>query len=117
MHVCKGGVPCVCCRSASSYISSLTPEVDLRTIRRVVLFNYNAETGLIDFRHYDITVRASGTSKSVRSVLSSNLPDLSAFDDIAEFVLRSVLLFLLPCCLPSVTKHDFYFIEQLFIHQ
>ena len=54
----------------------------------MVLFNYNPDTSIIDFRHYDITVRASGTSKSVRSVLSASLPDLSNFDDIADFVMR-----------------------------
>ncbi len=62
--------------------------MNLRSIRRVVLFNFIPETGLIDFRHYDISVRASGTSKSVRSVLSTSVPDLGDFEDIAEFVLK-----------------------------
>ena len=46
------------------------------------------ETATIDFRHYDIAVRACGTSKSVRSLLSTSVPNLGDLDDIADFVLR-----------------------------
>lgn len=63
-------------------------KVDLRTIRRVVLFHFHTETGLIDFRHYDIGVRAAGTSRSVRSVVTSAVPNLADFEDIADFVIK-----------------------------
>ncbi|KAK0520907.1 rRNA-binding ribosome biosynthesis protein [Tilletia horrida] len=83
----------------------------LTTARRIVLLNYNAATDTIDWRHYLITLRPVGVSKSVRraiegtsarslvagSVLTSGasarrtsgkkLVDLSSADDIAEFVL------------------------------
>lgn len=63
-------------------------KVDLRTIRRVVLFNFDPATGTIDFRHYDIGVRAAGTSRSVRSIMTTNVPNLEDFEDIADFVLK-----------------------------
>ncbi len=41
-----------------------------------------------EFRHYNISVRPVGISRSVKAVLSSQLPDLSQFQDISDFVLR-----------------------------
>jgi len=85
----------------------------LTTARRIVLLNYNAATDTIDWRHYLITLRPVGVSKSVRRAIegttsrslvassiatssdssstrrpvSKKLVDLSSADDIAEFVL------------------------------
>ncbi|CAD6891945.1 unnamed protein product [Tilletia controversa] len=87
--------------------------VRITTARRIVLLNYNASTDTIDWRHYLITLRPVGVSKSVRravegttarSLVASSLAaskdgarprrstgkklvDLSSADDIAEFVL------------------------------
>ncbi|KAJ1806849.1 rRNA-binding ribosome biosynthesis protein, partial [Coemansia sp. RSA 2599] len=61
----------------------------LSDARRVVLFNYNDSTGLVDFRHYNITVKPVGVTKGVKRVmLAKNVPSLSGFDDISEYVLR-----------------------------
>ncbi|KAE8220730.1 hypothetical protein CF319_g5792 [Tilletia indica] len=84
------------------------------TARRIVLLNYNASTDTIDWRHYLITLRPVGVSKSVRRAvegttarslttaivankegassstrrtIGKKLVDLSSADDIAEFVL------------------------------
>ncbi|KAJ2156089.1 rRNA-binding ribosome biosynthesis protein [Coemansia sp. RSA 552] len=63
----------------------------LSEARRVVLFNYNDETGTIDFRHYTIVVKPVGVTKGVKRVLlakTKDMPSLAKFDDISEYVLR-----------------------------
>ncbi|KAJ2558847.1 rRNA-binding ribosome biosynthesis protein [Coemansia sp. RSA 1933] len=61
----------------------------LSEARRVVLFNYNDETDMVDFRHYTIVVKPVGVTKGVkRVILSNNVPSLAGYDDISEYVLR-----------------------------
>ena len=74
----------------------------LSQARRIVLLNYNAATATIDWRHYLISVRPVGVSKSVRRVIEGTrsgsssrgargargrLPDLSSTQDISDYVL------------------------------
>nr|CAI5864142.1 unnamed protein product [Callosobruchus analis] len=59
--------------------------VDLNTVRRCVLLNYNPATKLIDFRHYNVRVVPVGISKGVKKVVQGKVPDLSKCNDIAEF--------------------------------
>ena len=70
----------------------------LSQARRIVLLNYNSATGTIDWRHYLISVRPVGVSKSVRRVVEGSsrstatrnrgkLPDLSSTQDISDYVL------------------------------
>lgn len=71
----------------------------LSQARRIVLLNYNSATGTIDWRHYLISVRPVGVSKSVRRVIEGTrsgsssrgargrLPDLSSTQDISDYVL------------------------------
>lgn len=44
----------------------------LSQVRRVVLLNYNADTKTIDWRHYQISVRPVGVSRSVRRVIEGS---------------------------------------------
>ncbi|EST08070.1 Brix domain protein [Kalmanozyma brasiliensis GHG001] len=68
----------------------------LSQARRIVLLNYNSATGTIDWRHYLISVRPVGVSKSVRRVVEGSrstrgagkLPDLSSTQDISDYVLN-----------------------------
>ncbi|KAJ1936285.1 rRNA-binding ribosome biosynthesis protein, partial [Linderina pennispora] len=61
----------------------------LAEARRVVLFNYNEATGMVDFRHYAIVVKPVGVTKGVkRVIMAKNMPSLANFDDISEYVLR-----------------------------
>ncbi|KAJ2600049.1 rRNA-binding ribosome biosynthesis protein [Coemansia sp. RSA 1721] len=61
----------------------------LSDARRVVLFNYNDATGMVDFRHYNITVKPVGVTKGVkRVIMAKDVPSLAGFDDISEYVLR-----------------------------
>ncbi len=73
----------------------------LPTFRRVLLLSYHADTHLISFRHYTISVRPHGVSRRVRkllsgatsskptsSVKSSRKVDLGSTEDIADFLIR-----------------------------
>lgn len=78
----------------SVLFQNMFPSVNVATVRltqckRVVLFDYSAETGLVEFRHYIIKMKDSGTSRSIKRVLSSRLPNLENLSDISEFVLGS----------------------------
>ena len=50
----------------------------LSQVRRVVLLNYNADTKTIDWRHYLISVRPVGVSRSVRRVIEGSTRPSSA---------------------------------------
>jgi ribosome biogenesis protein SSF1/2 len=63
--------------------------VALRTIRRVLLLHYDPDTQLISMRHYEITARPVGMSKAVKQIITSKIPDLSKYNDISDFILRS----------------------------
>ncbi|CAG8457693.1 1271_t:CDS:2 [Dentiscutata erythropus] len=63
-------------------------KIRLSEARRVVLFNYNTDTKHIDFRHYNIDLKPAGLSKSVRRIVSTNVPNLHKYNDISEYVLR-----------------------------
>jgi ribosome biogenesis protein SSF1/2 len=39
-------------------------------------------------RHYELSVKPAGVSKSIKSLLKPKVPDLSKFNDVSEFVLR-----------------------------
>ncbi|KAF9946401.1 hypothetical protein BGZ65_009762 [Modicella reniformis] len=62
--------------------------MQLADARRVVLLNYNSETKHIDFRHYSVSVKPIGVSKSIKRVITTEVPDLHGFNDISEYVLR-----------------------------
>ena len=65
-------------------------QVDVKAIKRVVIFRYDAETQMISFRHYEICTKAVGLSKGVKSLMKVRVPDLSAFSDIKDFVVKYV---------------------------
>ncbi|KAJ2995094.1 hypothetical protein HDV02_001082 [Globomyces sp. JEL0801] len=63
-------------------------KMKLSDARRVILFNYNTETNLIEMRHYKITIKQLGLSKSVKAIIHTKVPDLRGFEDISDFILR-----------------------------
>jgi len=63
-------------------------QVALNNIRRCALFNYNQDSGLIDFRHYAIKVVPVGMSRGVKKIVQSKVPNLSKFSDISELMTR-----------------------------
>lgn len=62
-------------------------------MRRCVLFNYNAETGEIDFRHYAIKVKPVNISKGVKKMIQNKVPNLSRFSDTTDFLLRYKIIY------------------------
>lgn len=63
-------------------------KMNVNDCRRVVLFHYDAETDRIHFRHYFISMKTAGVSKSVKRVVQTKLPNLSNYKDISEYVLK-----------------------------
>jgi ribosome biogenesis protein SSF1/2 len=60
----------------------------LNEARRVLLFNYVDETGIVEMRHYLITVKDVGISRAVKSIASMKVPDLAGYDDISDFIIK-----------------------------
>lgn len=60
--------------------------VNLSTIKRCVLYSYNATTNLIDVRHFAIRVAPVGMNRSVKKVILGKVPNLSKCEDIADFI-------------------------------
>jgi len=66
-------------------------KVQLRTIRRVLMLNYNEEDDTIDLRHYTVTYRPVGVSKGVKKLLigkHNKIPNLGRCQDISDFLTR-----------------------------
>ncbi|XP_046352854.2 suppressor of SWI4 1 homolog [Haliotis rufescens] len=63
-------------------------KVNLNHIKRCVLVSYDPETKLIDFRHYTISLAPVGLTKGVKKLTKTQLPDLSKYNDISEFIER-----------------------------
>ena len=78
----------VCTMLQSMFPTVNTSKVRLSDVRRVVLCHYNREEDMVEFRHYAITVKMVGVSKTVKRILRADLPDLSQFDDISEYIMR-----------------------------
>ncbi|RWS05830.1 hypothetical protein B4U79_04705, partial [Dinothrombium tinctorium] len=62
-------------------------KVNLNSIRRCILLNYNQENKLIDFRHYAIRVKPVGLSRTVRKLVTSKkIPDLGKLKSVDEVI-------------------------------
>ncbi|CAG9859882.1 unnamed protein product [Phyllotreta striolata] len=66
--------------------------IDLNTIRRCVLVNYNSSTKLIEFRHYNIKVAPVDISKGVKKVVQGKVPNLTKCNDISEIFTRAGMM-------------------------
>ena len=64
----------------------------LSDAKRVVLFNLNPETNLVEMRHFRITVKTLGISKSFKSIIQTKVPDLRGYNDISEYIMKYVFL-------------------------
>ncbi len=61
--------------------------VKLATMRRVLLVERDAESGLVHMRHYALRVQAAGLSRPVRKmVVNGRVPKLAKLDDVAELL-------------------------------
>ncbi|KAJ2852715.1 rRNA-binding ribosome biosynthesis protein [Coemansia brasiliensis] len=76
----------------TAMLQNMFPAINPSTMpvaRRVVLFNYQEDTGIIDFRHYAIKIKPAGVTKGVKRV--KGLPSLGKYDDISEYVLQEAV--------------------------
>ncbi|KAJ3057579.1 hypothetical protein HK097_000046 [Rhizophlyctis rosea] len=77
----------------ATVFQNLFPPIQVQTMkladaRRVILFNLNPETKEVEFRHYSITVKVTGVSKSVKHIIQTDIPDLNPYTDVSEYILR-----------------------------
>lgn len=64
--------------------------VRLASVQRCVLLNYDAETDIIEFRHYLIKIKPTGLNRGVKKVvIQSKIPDMNKLNDISDYILGS----------------------------
>ncbi|KAM5189753.1 suppressor of SWI4 1 homolog [Callospermophilus lateralis] len=61
-------------------------KVNLNTIKRCLLINYNADSQELDFRHYSIKVVPVGASRGMKKLLQEKFPNMSRLQDISELL-------------------------------
>ncbi|ELK28685.1 Suppressor of SWI4 1 like protein [Myotis davidii] len=61
-------------------------KVNLNTIKRCLLINYNPDTQDLDFRHYSIKVVPVGASRGMKKLLQEKFPNMSRLQDISELL-------------------------------
>ncbi|KAG0170384.1 hypothetical protein DFQ28_009128 [Apophysomyces sp. BC1034] len=81
----------------TAMLQNMFPSIDVQTMklsqaRRVLLYNYNDDTGMIDVRHYSIGVKTTGISKSIKRVVTTNVPNLGNYEDISDYVLKEAIV-------------------------
>jgi ribosome biogenesis protein SSF1/2 len=80
-------------RIVSLMIQSMFPplkvqSMNLSTCKRIVLFNLT-ENNDIEFRHYGLSARQRAINRSIKKLVNKNkVPNLSKFNDIADYVLH-----------------------------
>ncbi|KAL9228203.1 hypothetical protein vseg_003808 [Gypsophila vaccaria] len=82
-------------RLTSTVFQNMFPTIDVNTVKlslcqRIVLLSYNKETKLIEFRHYSIRLQPVGVSRRLKKIVQNRqIPDLSALQDVSDFVTRA----------------------------
>ncbi|XP_057623358.1 suppressor of SWI4 1 homolog [Chionomys nivalis] len=66
--------------------------VNLNTIKRCLLINYNPDSQELDFRHYSIKVVPVGASRGMKKLLQEKFPNMSRLQDISELLATGVAL-------------------------
>ncbi|KAM3925284.1 suppressor of SWI4 1 homolog [Leptodactylus fuscus] len=67
-------------------------KVNLNTIRRCILIDYNEDTQLLEFRHYSLKVVPVGMSKGMKKLLQEKFPNMSRWEDISELLVKGANL-------------------------
>ncbi len=65
--------------------------VRLTDCRRIVLFDYDAASGVVEQRHFAIRAAPSELHKSIKRLVQTKIPCLGQMQDISEFVLGPAL--------------------------
>ncbi|XP_009280758.1 PREDICTED: uncharacterized protein LOC103901576 [Aptenodytes forsteri] len=66
--------------------------VNVNSIKRCLLVSYDAETQLLDFRHYSVKVVPVGVSKGLKKLLQEKFPNMSRLEDISELLVKDINL-------------------------
>ncbi|NXC10713.1 SSF1 protein, partial [Orthonyx spaldingii] len=61
-------------------------KVNLNSIRRCLLISHDADSQLLEFRHYSVKVVPVGLSRGLRKILQEKFPNLSRLQDIGELL-------------------------------
>jgi ribosome biogenesis protein SSF1/2 len=74
-----------------STFQNMFPPINIATVKlahckRVLLYNYDKSKDQIEFRHYAITARPAGLTRSIRKLIQAKIPNLSDTKDISELV-------------------------------
>ncbi|KAI1884297.1 hypothetical protein AGOR_G00224980 [Albula goreensis] len=67
-------------------------KVNLNTIKRCVLINYDPVSQEVDFRHYSVKVVPVGMSRGVKKLMQERFPNMSKLEDISELLLKGANL-------------------------
>ncbi|XP_068778810.1 P2Y purinoceptor 11 [Struthio camelus] len=67
-------------------------KVNLNSIKRCLLISYDAETQLLDLRHYSVKVVPVGVSKGLKKLLQEKFPNMSRLEDISELLIKDINL-------------------------
>ncbi|XP_044851267.1 suppressor of SWI4 1 homolog [Mauremys mutica] len=67
-------------------------KVNLNAIKRCLLISYNADSQLLDFRHYSLRVVPVGASKGLKKLLQEKFPNMSRLEDISELLAKDINL-------------------------
>uniref|UniRef100_A0A8U8BN04 Uncharacterized protein n=1 Tax=Geospiza parvula TaxID=87175 RepID=A0A8U8BN04_GEOPR len=62
-------------------------QVNLNSIRRCLLISYDAESQLLEFRHYSVQVVPVGLSRGLRKILQEKFPNLGRMDDVSQLLM------------------------------
>ncbi|KAJ3016242.1 hypothetical protein HKX48_004153 [Thoreauomyces humboldtii] len=78
----------------ATVFQNMFPSIQVQTMkladaRRVILFNLNSETNEVEFRHYTVSVKVTGVSKSIKTIIQTQVPtDLGRYEDVSDYILR-----------------------------
>uniref|UniRef100_A0A8C3XCF0 Brix domain-containing protein n=1 Tax=Cyanoderma ruficeps TaxID=181631 RepID=A0A8C3XCF0_9PASS len=67
-------------------------KLNLNSIRRCLLISYDAESQLLEFRHYSVQVVPVGLSRGIRKILQEKFPNLGRAEDISDLLTGNVAL-------------------------
>ncbi|KAM3656233.1 suppressor of SWI4 1 homolog [Ammospiza maritima maritima] len=66
--------------------------VNLNSVRRCLLISYEAESQLLQFRHYSVRVVPVGLSRGLRRILGEKFPNLARMGDVSELLMGDAAL-------------------------
>uniref|UniRef100_A0A8C2IFE6 Suppressor of SWI4 1 homolog n=1 Tax=Cyprinus carpio TaxID=7962 RepID=A0A8C2IFE6_CYPCA len=67
-------------------------KLNLNSIKRCVLLNYDPVSQEVEFRHYSLKVVPVGMSRGVKKLMQEKFPNMSKLEDISELLMKGVNL-------------------------